>query len=124
MVSTAIAASRYNGLSGPLYLESCGEGGQDLCNIFNGNYAVYNNINLNNATAFSTRVASATAGGNIVIHLDSPTGSVIGTCVVPPTNGWQTYASQTCSITPTTGTHSIYLVFVQGGFNLEWFAFN
>ncbi len=120
-----IAASSYSSLSpgSSMYLETCVEGGQDLASINNGNYAVYNNVNINGTTTFLARVASANAGGNIVIHLDSPTGTVIGTCSAPGTGGWQTWTTQSCSLSGASGTHNIYLVFATGGFNLEWFKF-
>jgi len=105
-------------------LENCSEGGQNLGNINNGNYADFNAININGTTTFSARVASAGAGGNIEVHVDSPTGTLIGTCTVPITGGWQTWTTQTCSLSGASGAHNIYLVFKgKGGalFNLEWF---
>jgi hypothetical protein len=123
-----IEASSYDSVSaGALYLESCSEGGQDLCNIFNGTYAVYNNIDLNGVTNFQARVASNNSGGNIVLHLDSPTGTVIGTCTFGGTGGWQTWTTQTCTLNSSAaGLHNVYLVFTGGStalFNVEWFDF-
>jgi hypothetical protein len=77
-------------------------------------------------TSFNARVASAGSGGDIQVRLDSPTGTLIGTCVVPVTGGWQTWTTETCNITATSGTHTIYLVYTGGGgnlFNIEWFSF-
>jgi Carbohydrate binding module (family 6) len=122
--ATAIAASSYSSLNGGEYLENCVEGGQDLAGIANGAYAVYNNVNLNGTTSFFARVASnSTSGGDIEVHLDSPTGTLIGTCTAPYTGGWQNWTTQSCTLTGATGTHNIYLVFANGGFNLEWFKF-
>jgi hypothetical protein len=106
--------------------ENCAEGGQDIGPIVNGSYTYYAGINMAGSTSFNARVASAGAGGSIEIRLDSPTGTVIGTCTVPVTGGWQTWATQTCGITATTGTHTIYLVYTGGSgnlFNVEWFSF-
>jgi uncharacterized protein (TIGR03790 family) len=124
----SIQASSYNNLSGGEQLESSSEGGQDMGYILSGGYAVYNNINLAGKTYFAARVASAGSGGNIEVHLDSATGTLIGTCTVPVTGDWQTWATETCSLSGASGTHNVYLVFTGSGgnylFNLEWFAFN
>jgi hypothetical protein len=71
-------------------------------------------------------VASATSGGNIEIRLDSITGPLIGTMQVGGTGGWQTYATNTCSVSGASGTHNIYLKFTGGSgylFNINWFQF-
>jgi hypothetical protein len=106
--------------------EACAEGGQDVGTIVNGSYTAYSGVNLSGVTSFNARVASAGSGGSIQICLDSPTGTVIGTCSVPVTGGWQTWATETCPITATSGTHTVYLVYTGGGgnlFNIEWFSF-
>ena len=124
----SIEASSYNNLSGGEQLESSSEGGQDMAYILSGGYAAYNNINLASKTHFAARVASAGSGGNIEVHLDSPTGTLLGTCTVPVTGDWQTWATETCSLKGASGIHNVYLVFTGSGgnylFNLEWFAFN
>ena len=107
--------------------ESCGEGGQNIGYIENGDYAVYNNIDFGSgATSFQARVASNTSGGNIEIRLDSITGTLIGTCSVAGTGGWQTWTTSTCSVIGASGTHDVYLKFTGGSgylFNLNWFKF-
>ena len=106
--------------------ETCAEGGQDVGTIVNGSYTYYSGITMNGLSSFNARVASAGSGGNIEVRLDSPTGTLIGTCAVPVTGGWQTWTTETCAITATTGSHTIYLVYTGGGgnlFNIEWFSF-
>jgi hypothetical protein len=125
VVTLGTPAASYSASSG-VVAEACGEGGQDLGTIVNGSYAAYSGINMAGLTAFHARVASAGAGGSIQIHLDSPTGTLIGTCNAPVTGGWQTWATQSCSIAASTGTHTIYLVASGGSgnlFNIEWFSF-
>lgn len=119
------AASNYSSVAGGIGTQSCSEGGLNLEAISNGSYAVYNNVNLNGAASFQGRVASAASGGNIIIHLDSPTGTVIGTCPVAGTGGWQTWTTQACNLSGASGTHNLYLVFTGGSnslMNLEWFG--
>ena len=54
-----IEAESYNTQSG-IQTESCGEGGQDIGYIENGDYVVYNNIDFGSgATGFQARVASS-----------------------------------------------------------------
>jgi alpha-L-fucosidase len=119
-------AETYNSQSG-IATETCGEGGLDVCNIENGDWIAFNNFNFSsNPTGFQARVASATSGGNIEIRLDSSTGTLVGTCAVAGTGGWQTYTTKTCSVSGATGTHTLYLKFTGGSgylFNVNWFQF-
>ncbi|MCL6592050.1 MAG: endo-1,4-beta-xylanase, partial [Firmicutes bacterium] len=121
-----IEAESYNSQSG-IQTESCGEGGENIGYIENGDYAVYNNIDFGGgATGFEARVASNTSGGNIEIRLDSPSGTLVGTCSVAGTGGWQTWTTRTCSVSGATGTHNLILRFTGGSgylFNVNWFRF-
>ncbi|MCL6592021.1 MAG: carbohydrate-binding protein, partial [Firmicutes bacterium] len=90
-------------------------------------YVVYNNIDFGSgATGFEARVASNTSGGNIEIRLDSPSGTLVGTCSVSGTGGWQTWTTRTCTVSGASGTHNLVLRFTGGSgylFNLNWFKF-
>src|SRR5258706_4939900 len=119
------AAASYNSMSG-VAVETCSEGGQDVTGIENGDWTAYNNINLTGVNTFVARVASASAGGYIEIHLDSANGTLVGTCPVAGTGGSQIYANTYCKITGASGTHTIYLVYTGGAgslFNLQYFGF-
>ena len=121
-------ADSFNSEAGGIGVQTCSEGGDNIDFISNGSYTVYNQVDLTGLTSFDARVASDGTGGNIQICLDSPTGTVIGTCVVPTnTGGWQDWITEICTITPTTGFHNIYLVYTGSAgslFNVEWFTFN
>ena len=121
-----IEAESFNSQSG-IQTESCSEGGQDIGYIENGDYVVYNNIDFGSgATGFQARVASNTSGGNIEIRLDSPTGTLVGTCSVANTGGWQTWTTRTCSVSGASGIHNLYLRFTGGSgylLNVNWFRF-
>jgi len=119
-----VMAATYNSMSG-VTAESCIEGGQDVTGIASGDWVAFSNVNLNGASAFIARAASATSGGNIEIHLDGPAGTLLGICAVPGTGGWQNYSDSFCAITNASGTHTVYLVFTGGSgtlFNLEFFG--
>ena len=107
--------------------EPCSESGRDVGSISNGDYTAYDGVNLTGAASFVARIAGNGSGGNIELRLDGPKGMLIGTCAVPSTGDWQSWATQTCSLYGAVrGVHSLYLVYVGGGgnlFNVEWFAF-
>ena len=104
--------------------QSCGEGGQNIGYIENGDYAVYNNIDFEGgAASFQARVASATSGGNIEIRLGGVAGTLVGTCAIAGTGGWQTWTTSTCGVGGVSGTHNVYLKFTGGSgylFNVNW----
>jgi len=84
--------------------ETCSEGGKNIGFIQNGSYAIYNNVDFGTgATSFIARVASATSGGTIEIRLTSTNGTLLGTCTVPNTGGWQTWTTVSCPITSVSG---------------------
>jgi len=101
--------------------ETCNEGGQDVSST-SGSWTEYDKVDLTDKTSFQARAASPQAGADIAVHLDTPTGPVIGTCSMPSTADAQTYADADCPIATTLGTHDIYLV-AAPGLHLEWFAF-
>ena len=109
--------------------EVSSEGGLDVANIENGDFIKVKGVNFGSgATSFDARVASATSGGNIELRLDdSSAGTLIGTCAVPGTGGWQTWVTKTCTVSGATGIHDLYLRFTGGSgflFNVNWWKFN
>lgn len=109
--------------------EGSSEGGLDVANIENGDFIKVKGVNFGSgATSFDARVASATSGGNIELRLDdSSSGTLIGTCAVAGTGGWQTWVTKTCTVSGATGIHDLYLRFTGGSgflFNVNWWKFN
>jgi arabinoxylan arabinofuranohydrolase len=79
------------------------------------------------AASFSARVASATAGGRIEVRLDGVNGTLVGTCTVRGTGGWQAWTTVSCPVTGAVGTHDLYLRFAGGSgflFNANWWQFS
>ena len=114
--------------SSGLKTEVCSEGGMDVTQINNGDYIKVKNVAFGTgATSFDARVASSTSGGSIELHVDSLTGTVIGTCAVSGTGGVQTWVTKSCTVTSTTGTHDLFLKFTGSGtgvlFNFNWWRF-
>lgn len=80
------------------------------------------------ATKADVRVASdAQDGGRMEIRLDSADGPVIGTMRVTRTGGWQSWRTDEVTLTPTTGTHAVFLNFVREDgaefINVNWLLF-
>jgi hypothetical protein len=122
-----IEAEAYTIESG-VYAKICSEGGLYLGLIENGDFTVYHNIDFGaGAKNFEARVASTIAGGSMEIRLDSCTGTLAGTCIVPNTAGaWSTVS---CAVTNATGRHKLYLRFLGPAgtanlFSLNWFDFS
>ena len=129
-------AESFSGQSG-VTTETCLDvgGGQDVTSIQAGDYIYFSNMDFgaSGIQCFEARVASYGNGGFIELRLDSPTGTLVGTCeILPPTGGWQTWTNKACSVTGATGVHTLYLVFTGGAgvytftnnlFNLNWFKF-
>lgn len=108
--------------------EDCGEGGQSVAYIQNGSWIKFNSVDFGNAGAskFEARVASATNGGNIEIHLDSLEGTLIGTLNVTGTGNWQNWVTESCNVYGAKGVHDLYFKFTGGSgnlFNVNWWMF-
>ncbi len=125
---TTIEAESFNSQLGVEIEDNPDGSGQNLGYIQNGDYVVYKKIDFGSgADSFQASAGSELTGGNIEIRLDSPTGTLIGTCAVAGTGGWKTWADATCSVSGVTGEHDLYLVFTGGSdylMNLDWFKFS
>jgi hypothetical protein len=99
----------------------------DVCNIENGDYMKVKGVDFGSgAKFFDARVASATKGGKIELRLDSTNGTLVGTCKVPGTGGWQTWVTQSCKVRGAAGGHDLYLKFTGGSgslFTFNWWKF-
>jgi arabinoxylan arabinofuranohydrolase len=102
-------------------------GGKNVGYIENGDWIRFNSVDFGNgAGSFQARVSSATNGGNIEIHMDSPNGKAVSSCMVTGTNGWQNWITVTCPVSEVTGIHDVFLKFTGGsGFllNINWWEF-
>ena len=112
---------------GGIATEVCSEGGLDVTSITNGSWLRIRGVNFGaGAAAFYARVASAGGGGNTELHLDSLAGTLVGTCVVPPTGGWQSWTTISANVSSASGVHDLYLKFTGGAgslFNVNWWQF-
>jgi hypothetical protein len=108
--------------------EVCNEGGIDVDSIHNGDYIKVKSVDFGSgADSYIARVASATNGGAIELHLDTLNGPQVGTCAVQGTGGWQTWVTKSCTIGGASGIHDLILKFTGGSgllFNFNWWKFN
>jgi arabinoxylan arabinofuranohydrolase len=99
-----------------------------VTNINNGDYIKVAGADFGRgAKSFEASVASASGGGYIEIRIDSLTGSVLGTCYVASTGGWQKWIAKSCMVNKVKGIHDVYFVFKGGRgdlFNFDWWKFN
>jgi len=103
-------------------------GGMDVDSIHNGDYIRVQGVDFlsGGAKSFEARVASATSGGNMEVHLDTLTGPLVGSCAVAGTGGWQSWTTKSSGITGATGVHDVYFIFTGGSgllFNFNWWKF-
>ncbi len=113
--------------SSGIEVEDCSEGGRDVSEIENGDFIKVESVDfLTGALSFEASVASDASGGNIELHLDSADGTLLGTCAVQGTGGWQEWQTVSCDVADVSGMHDLYLVFTGGGgtlFNLDYWQF-
>ncbi len=107
--------------------ETCSEGGLNLGYIENGDWVRLRGVDFGpGAEQFTARVASDGSGGSIELRLGAVDGPLVGTCAVPPTGGWQDWATVSCPVANATGIHDLYLVFTGDPgylFNVNWWQF-
>ena len=108
--------------SSGLKTEDCDDsgGGLNVTQISAGDYIKVKNIDfLDGVTSFEARVSSSGNDASIELHLDSRSGTLLGTCDVSGASAWTT---TTCPVSGGSGTHDLFLVFAGSADNL--FKFN
>ncbi|MBN2738192.1 MAG: family 43 glycosylhydrolase [Spirochaetales bacterium] len=107
--------------------EKCDEGGMNVANIENGDWIKIKGVDFDSgASGFEARVASNTSGGKIELRLGSQTGTLIGTCTVSGTGGWQNWTTVSTTVSGASGLKDLFLCFTGGSdflFNLNWWRF-
>ncbi|NME68209.1 carbohydrate-binding protein [Flammeovirga aprica] len=118
---SGIQAEDFNGMSGIV------DEGNNVGFVHNNDWARYENIDLTCAQSIAVRASSQTNGGSIEVRLGSALGTLIGTVNIGSTGNWNSWQTNTASISSTNGTHDVYLVFKGGSgylFNLDWLEFS
>ncbi|GAA4524140.1 MULTISPECIES: glycoside hydrolase family 16 protein [Nonomuraea] len=131
---STIQAEGYSAQSGTITETTTDSGGgQNVGAIRNGDWLRFDNVRFGSTAAqqFKARVASgagAGVSGLVQVRLGSPTAPPIGDFAIGNTGGWQSWRTVPANITPTTGTHTVYLTFSSGQpadfVNVNWFTFS
>ncbi|MCE5184752.1 MAG: carbohydrate-binding protein [Planctomycetaceae bacterium] len=106
----------------------CSEGGKCIGWIQSGDWVSYKGVDFGpGAEKLTIRTASASRGGIVEVRQNSLDGSLLGTCTVSGTGGWQTWSTADVKLKPTVGTQTLYLVFrnyppLNSADNGLWFA--
>jgi arabinoxylan arabinofuranohydrolase len=99
-------------------------GGMNVTSISNGDYIKVRNVDfVDGVTSFDARVSSSGSNAKIELHLDSQTGTSLGTCDVSGASSWTT---KTCEVTGGSGKHDLFLKFTGGSgdlFKFNWWKF-
>jgi len=112
--------------SSGLKTEVCSDtgGGMNVTSIGNGDYIKVKEVDFaDGVTSFDARVSSSASDAKIELHLDSETGTSLGTCDVSGASSWTT---KTCEVSGGSGKHDLFLKFVGGSgelFKLNWWRF-
>lgn len=79
-------------------------------------------IHVDTAGDYQVEYRMATESGSEGFNL-SLNDSLIDSVVIDPTGGWQTWATQTNTVTLPEGTHTLKITAVGGAWNLNWLKF-
>ncbi len=112
--------------SSGLKTEDCDDtgGGLNVTQISAGDYIKVKNVDfLDGVTSFEARVSASGNGASIELHLDTQSGTLLGTCAVSGATSWTT---TTCPVSGGSGTHDLFLVFTGNAddlFEFNWWKF-
>ena len=105
-----------------------GTNGMYVTNIENGDYIKLQAADFGNgAKKFEANLAGGAHNGVIEIHLDSPTGTLLGSLQIKSTKGASKWSIRSCKVTKQTGVHDVYFVFKGVGntlFDFDWWKFS
>ena len=104
-------ASGLTPFGGDPNFEGSHEGGENLKDIHDGDWAACPHVLFTGATEFHARAASDPVGGTIEVHLDSLDGPLVAQLQVPLTGGGQTWVNISAPLTPVSGEHTVFLRF-------------
>ncbi|KAK7191939.1 hypothetical protein DPSP01_013339 [Paraphaeosphaeria sporulosa] len=113
--------------SSGIEVEVCSEGGMNVGFIENGDFIKVKGVDFGSgASSFSARVSSGGSGGTLEVRADKKDGTLLATCTVAVTGGWQTWTTVQCPVSGASGVHDIFMVFKGGSgnlFNFNWWQF-
>jgi MYXO-CTERM domain-containing protein len=106
-----IEAEDYDGQSGATKEDSKDTSmGQSIAATAAGSYVFYDKVDLSDGGVNKVDLrVNAQAATTLELHADTQAGTLIGKCDITATAG--SWATQSCTLTKTTGVHAVYAVF-------------
>lgn len=123
-------AEDFSSNSGDLKVEKIkiDDNSESIIQLSKNSWLGYTEIEFGKSAApfsFRVNVSSPNEGEKIIVRINSPTGTVIGTISVPSTGGWNNYKTISTTLNRVRGAQTIYLCSEGGNdeslFNLNWF---
>ncbi|MEK8205337.1 carbohydrate-binding protein [Paenibacillus sp. FSL L8-0696] len=127
---TLIEAENYSVQSG-LSVSTTADagGGSKIGSTDNNDYAGYNNVNFGSGgvSAIEVRYATVNTNGTFEIRSGSPTGTLLGSILLPSTGSWSVFNTVSIPVTGASGVKNVYLVFKKPASgsvaDVNWFRF-
>jgi hypothetical protein len=98
--------------------------GINVSSINNGDYIKVKDVDFGSgATKFEARVSSSASNAKIELHLDSQTGTLLGTLDASGASSWTT---KSCQVSGASGKHDLFMKFTGGSgdlFKFNWWKF-
>ena len=111
----------YDGQSGATKEDSNDTDLGQSISVTSGGSIFYDVVDFSDAGVGSVQMrVNASAATTLEFHADSQTGALLGKCAVAATGS--AWATQACTLTPTSGVHTLYAVF-GGAARLNWLLF-
>lgn len=103
-----------------IYIDECREGGESVRTCGGNGWILFKDVEFGEeATHLEARVSGHMMGGQLIVTVDRPEGTVASTCKVTPTGGrqaWTTITSEVCGLS---GRHDVYIT-MKGEIQLSW----
>ena len=119
-----IEAENFSNMSG-VQTETTSDagGGKDVGYVDDNDWMDYN-VTVSSAGTYtvSFRVASVVSTGQL--QLKSSSGSVLATANIPNTGAWQSWTTITTSVNLSSGSQTLRVFSVKGGWNINWLDFS
>jgi hypothetical protein len=104
-----------------------GVGNSTIYSFDSGDYAGFDLMDFGSTGAARIAInlaTSATYSPQIEVRVDSITGTLLGTLTVTSTGDYNTYAEESCTVTPLSGVHSVFLISKSTAIaNVDYFYF-
>lgn len=106
-----------------IYIDECREGGESVRTSAGNGWILFKDVEFGEGvTLLEARVSGHIKGGELIVTVDSPEGTVASACKVTPTGGrqaWTTINSELlCGLS---GRHDVYIT-IKGEVQLSWFT--